>query len=425
LPRSVRDSALETRSARSRLRAREWPYYRALEPGLHLGYRKPLAGAGVWVRRRYDSEAKHYRTDSLATADDYADADGREVLNFAQAQRKARAHRVAKGGVTVANALDAYLHHLEADGRSAAALRDARYRDAFIRSKLGGLELQALTADRLRRWRNELAKVPRRVRTAPGQEQKHRAPDGDDDTVRARRATANRIWTQLRAALNRAFEDGIIDNDTAWRRVKPFRGVDRARVRYLTTAEVKRLDNAIDPDFRPLLRAAFTTGARYGQLVGLRVADFDIGAHSLRLISRKGRGIEKVYRTFLSDEAYALFAQRCAGRHAEDLIFTRPSGVAWGQSHQIRLMQEASVRAGISPAVSFHVTRHTFASLAIMAGAPLLVVAQALGHADVRMVVAHYGHLAPDYAAQAIRDAAPNFGFAPSDRKIASLRPRP
>ena len=144
MPRSVRDSALETRSARSRLRARDWPYYRALEPGLHLGYRKPLAGAGVWVRRRYDSEAKHYRTDSLATADDYADADGREVLNFAQAQRKARAHRVAKSGITVADALDAYLHHLEADGRSAAALRDARYRDDFIRSQLGSLELQAL-----------------------------------------------------------------------------------------------------------------------------------------------------------------------------------------------------------------------------------------------------------------------------------------
>ena len=240
LPRSVRDSALETRSARSWLRARDWPYYRALEPGLHLGYRKPLAGAGVWVRRRYDSEAKHYRTDSLATADDYADADGREVLNFAQAQRKARAHRVAKSGITVADALDAYLHHLEADGRSAAALRDARYRDDFIRSQLGGLELQALTADRLRRWRNELAKLPRRVRTAPGQQQKHRTPGVGDDAARARRATTNRIWTQLRAALNRSFEDGLIDHDVAWRRVKPFRGVDRARVRYLTTAEVKR-----------------------------------------------------------------------------------------------------------------------------------------------------------------------------------------
>jgi integrase len=421
LPRSVRDAALETRSARSRLRARDWPYYRALEPGLHLGYRKPLAGAGVWVRRRYDGEAKHYRTDSLATADDYADADGREVLNFGQAQRKARSHRTAKGGVTVTDALNAYLHHLEADGRSAAALRDARYRDVFIRSQLGRLELQALTADRLRRWRNELAKLPRRVRTAPGQEQKHRAPGGGDDAIRARRATANRVWTQLRAALNRAFEDGLIDHDAAWRRVKPFRGVDRARVRYLTTAEVKRLDNAIDPDFRPLLRAGFATGARYGQLIGLRVADFDADARTVRLVSRKGHGAEKVYRAHLSDEAYRLFAELCIGRHAEDLIFARPDGTAWGQSHQIRLMQEASARAGIAPAVSFHVTRHTFASLAIMPGAPLLVAAQALGHADVRMVVAHYGHLAPDYAAQAIRDAAPSFAFA-IDRKVTSLR---
>jgi integrase len=99
--------------------------------------------------------------------------------------------------------------------------------------------------------------------------------------------------------------------------VKPFRGVDRARVRYLTTAEVKRLDNAINPLFRPLLRAAFSTGARYGQLTKLRVDDFDADARTLRLVSRKGHGAEKIYRTHLSNEAYHLFAQHCAGRHAK------------------------------------------------------------------------------------------------------------
>ena len=46
MPRTVRDTGLENRTARSRLKARNKPYYRALEPGLHLGYRKPLAGPG-------------------------------------------------------------------------------------------------------------------------------------------------------------------------------------------------------------------------------------------------------------------------------------------------------------------------------------------------------------------------------------------
>jgi integrase len=60
--------------------------------------------------------------------------------------------------------------------------------------------------------------------------------------------------------------------------------------------------------------------------------------------------------------------------------------------------------------VSFHTLRHTWASLAVMAGAPLMVVAKNLGHVDTRMVERHYGHLAPSFVADAIRAAAPRFG---------------
>ena len=84
-------------------------------------------------------------------------------------------------------------------------------------------------------------------------------------------------------------------------------------------------------------------------------------------------------------------------------------------------MAEASRRAGISPAANFHVTRHTFASHAIMNGAPLMVVAAALGHVDTRMVEKHYGHLSPSYAADAIRKAAPRFGIKPGN--VRPLRP--
>jgi hypothetical protein len=41
-------------------------------------------------------------------------------------------------------------------------------------------------------------------------------------------------------------------------------------------------------------------------------------------------------------------------------------------------------------------------------GAPLMVVAQALGHADTRMVDKHYAHLAPSYVADTIRRMAPD-----------------
>ena len=61
-------------------------------------------------------------------------------------------------------------------------------------------------------------------------------PD-DGDSVRRGMANANRIFTPLKAALNRAFNDGRVHDDTAWRRVKPFPKVSVARIRYFTRAE--------------------------------------------------------------------------------------------------------------------------------------------------------------------------------------------
>jgi integrase len=211
-----------------------------------------------------------------------------------------------------------------------------------------------------------------------------------------------------------------VASDQAWRRVKSFKGVTKARVRYLSVAEAKRLINAARPEFRPLLQAALLTGARYGQLAVLVVADVNVDAGTLRLRTRKGDGSERVYHVHLTDEAREFLQAVCAGRRGSDLIFARTDGRSWGKSQQQALMREASEHAGISPAVNFHATRHTFASHAVMNGAPLLVVAQALGHTDTRQIERHYGHLSPSYAADAIRRAAPRFGIKSGN--VRSLR---
>ena len=49
----------------------------------------------------------------------------------------------------------------------------------------------------------------------------------------------------LKAALNRAFHTDRAPSDMAWRKVKPFRRVDEAVVRYLTAAEARRLACAL------------------------------------------------------------------------------------------------------------------------------------------------------------------------------------
>jgi integrase len=101
-------------------------------------------------------------------------------------------------------------------------------------------------------------------------------------------------------------------------------------------------------------------------------------------------------------------------------MFVRRNGAAWQKSDQSRPMREACAGARIAPAVGFHILRHTWASLAVMAGMPLLVVARNLGHADTRMVEKHYGHMAPSFITEAIRSSAPRYGI-PTDRKVVPL----
>ena len=87
MPRKVRDSSLDSREARKRLRLRGRPYFRAVGPKLHVGYRRLSERPGTWWARRFQSGTGDgaYVVEALGTADDYTDADGNAVLDFWQA----------------------------------------------------------------------------------------------------------------------------------------------------------------------------------------------------------------------------------------------------------------------------------------------------------------------------------------------------
>jgi len=166
MSRTVRDAALESRTARGKLDPSGQPYYRALEPGLlHLGYRKPRSGAGKWLARVYAGDGK-YRLHKIAVADDLSDTDGKVILSFKQAQDAARKLMVtaAGGGVgTVGDAIEAYVRSLETDGRPAATVKRTRYSiDAFVLPTLGKIELAKLTSEQLKGWFADLARRPAR-----------------------------------------------------------------------------------------------------------------------------------------------------------------------------------------------------------------------------------------------------------------------
>ena len=171
----------------------------------------------------------------------------------------------------------------------------------------------------------------------------------------------------LKAALNHAYDEGHVPSNEAWgRKLKPFRDVETARVRYLEVAEAKRLINASDREFRPLVEAALLTGASYGELIRLEVADFNPDAGTVTI--RKSKS-SKARHIVLTDEGTEFFRHFCAGRGG--FMFTHNDGPPWKASQQARPMTEACERAHIQPAVGIHQLRHTYASHCVMGGVSL------------------------------------------------------
>jgi len=428
MPRSARNSSLETRTARARLSARRTPYYAKISRGLRLGYYRG-SSAGSWIASYYRGNGTYF-AEAIGIADDILPADGIKVFDYWQAQDHAkrwaeRQQQIAEGRLrdgpyTVADAVKDYLSEIAAE-KSPAAVKGAKYVfDAWILPELGSIRIEKLTTDRLNRWRNNIATQPKRIRSKKmASVPATRATPDDEDSRRARKATTNRILTMLKAALNRAFHGDRISSDSAWRKVKPFRKVDEAVIRYLTIAEAQRLVGVCPADFRTLVQGALLTGCRYSELARLKCANFNADSGTLAVRLSKG----KVRHVVLTDEGKEAFVRWTKDKATTDHVFLRSDGAPWGASHQKRPLDEASERAELVPAVTFHILRHTYGSHLAMAGVPMGVIAAQLGHADTRMTEKHYAHLAPSYIAKTVRDNFPTLNLS-EPQKVVPLRKR-
>ena len=419
MARTLRNIKLDTRSARLKLLMRREPYWTVLSSGCAVGYRRGANG-GSWIARLRDETGKqHY--DALGAADDVRDADGRTVFSFAQAQTKARDFFKQKareltddfvpcdGPFTVARALDEYFAERKRRG-SKGVEKDIAAAASRITPILGALEVNKLTTNRLRSWHGDLVTAPKPPRAGRKKLKpkvlKERSTD--PDAVRARRSTANRTLSILKAALNYAFHEGRVVSDEPWRRTKPFRKVDAPIIRYLSEDEQRRLVNACTGAFRDLVSAALLTGCRYSELARIAARDYDATAKTITIRESKAG---KPRHVALTAEGGMLFSGLAAGKLSTARLFLREDGEEWGPSHQQRPLLNASEAAKINPAVNFHILRHTYASLLAMKGVSMAVIAAQLGHSDTRMTEKHYAHLAPNYVADTVRAAFPDLGI--------------
>jgi hypothetical protein len=210
MARTIREAALATRTARLRLTLRAKPYWRMIEQGLHVGYRRRATG-GTWIARRR-TDRGIYREVKLGLADDLQDPNGDSVLDFSQAQRAARTwwtheRRLASGlgaastgPYTVARAMADYLEdYRRRGGKASDSIESVSLRN--ILPELADVLVVKLTTRQLVDWHRGIAERPRRWRSRPGAEANLAQFDRKDaEAVRRRRATANRVLTYLKAA---------------------------------------------------------------------------------------------------------------------------------------------------------------------------------------------------------------------------------
>ena len=425
--RKIRDADLEKIGNRAKL-ARGEDHWRAVSQGRHIGYRRPEkeGGAGVWFARviwKDETGKPKNRKERLGTADDHLDANGTDILTFSQAQEKAvpvfarlmavvsdeEQETTPKTAYTIAMACDDYMKDFERRGGKSVRRTQGVIR-CHITPRFGETELARLKQKMLQVWLDGIAASGRKVKAGQSHEPKTRPTPDDPEGKRARKSTANRVWTVLRAVLNFAFQNRKIPSDDAWSRVKSFRKVDGVRDRFLSEEELVRLVNVAEPGFRELLSGGIHTGCRYGELVGLKVKEVNTQNQSIFISDSKSGDPRHVP---LTAEGTKFFVSMIAGRKPEELVFLHSNGTPWKQSDNQRPMVRACKAAEIEYLSFYEASRHSYAANMIRQGVSLEVIAKAMGHADSRMVIKHYGHLSPDFIGKEIREKTEGMDLGP------------
>ncbi len=422
MARQVKDPRLETRQSRLKLVISKDPYWRLICAGCYIGYRKGPQG-GSWWFRQIRPGTKSYKRTVIGKADDILDSDGIEILSFKDAQLKA--HELIDTFLkdhpksTVKYATDHYLNWFKENRKSIQETQASI--NAHILPYFGDKLISELSTKEIKAWHQKLASSPARKRSSKFGKQQYRNAADSDDQKRSRKATANRNLSVLKAILNKAYQDEIVDDDLAWRRVKPFENVDEPKVRFLTEAEAKRLINAAKSDLRQLIQAALYTGARFNELASLKVCDVHLKVKDKAYIyiqpSKSGKG----RYVYLNNSGMQFFMNVIVGKLGNHLVFTKSDNMQWGKNHHVRLLKEACAYARIEPAVSFHELRHTYASLLAQAGADLLTISKLLGHADTRVTSRHYAHLCDKTLAKAVNEMLPSFSILDKNVNVFSI----
>ena len=151
-----------------------------------------------------------------------------------------------------------------------------------------------------------------------------------------------------------------------------------------------------------IVKVALLTGLRLAEVLGLRVRDID--DHHLHVNGQLDRPTRSFVSRVKTPSArrsvilpaalrLELLASLPDNAGPDGLVFRARDGRGhWAQSVE-RGFASAAKRAKLDESLTFHATRHTFASRLISEGRPVTFVQQQLGHSSPKLTMDIYAHL--------------------------------
>jgi integrase len=413
MARKVSFSALESRSARLRLKIRRIPYSGpSLARGISLMYRRNKTN-GTWVLKASDGHGAYW-TKGFALADDFEDSDGKTVLTFYQAQDAAK--KLARGEdgstdsapITVDGALKDYRRDLEARN---ANPYNAEHPRVHLTSVLLAKPVALLTATELKKWREGLLGT-----MAP--------------------ATINRLGRCLCAALALAAQhDQRIKNRDAWEiGLADLPDAQEARNVIIPDDKVREFVASayeLDHQFGLLTDTLAITGARPSQVVRLRVEDLHDHPVRPKLMmpkSAKGggrnRSQKKVERFSvpITVQLAARLKAAAKGRSDDAPLLLQSDGSPWdknpGQNYH-RQVDKVVTTIGVPADVTMYALRHSSIVRMLLQNVPIRLVAS-LHNTSVAMIEKNYSRFITEHSDDISRHALLQH-LPPSGENVVAL----
>ena len=173
----------------------------------------------------------------------------------------------------------------------------------------------------------------------------------------------------LRARLHNAMKEGLIESLPDISGIAPKQV--KSEIDYLTIDELRAMLATEAPENikMPFLFCCFT-GLRISDVKKLKWSDIDNNVIKIRMQKTK-----EFVRVPLSENAKKFLPDR----KSDGQIFNLPINQTFIESKLRRWANDAGVKKNLH----FHVSRHTFATLALSSGADIYTVSKLLGHANV------------------------------------------